>query len=692
MSRNNKKIDKEENASRVRMYKTHKGWVSCLTRFFQMFAFSSKEEVRPDNLTNIDELDSDKLSNTTESYMKGMTALATMLGVGVAGTGVTATTVHAATVTDEQSSVVGSNSTQSTASTSNNSTSASNSTTSHSTSTSGSNSTSNSTSTSGSNSTSNSTSTSGSNSTSNSTSTSDSNSTSNLTSTSGSTSNTSSTSGTNSTSSSMVENGVEDNWYTSTNGISTTTGNEFIPVNLMAATPYAAQSFTASVSVARNSDGIATEIDWQKWYQDISSELPSGWAVSEGDWGLTVESGISQVPSSISYVANDSIAVNSASLTSAGRQGELVTASLEIYNSDTGATSIIRESTYLWAPTTTVMEVGPVEQTVIVHVINELDGGTETSFALTGQGFPGDQLYFGNHQTLIDYINSGAGNEIPAGQYVLNLNHPSTTYTPTITLASDAYGSYGYADTGSMNSLTVIAADGTPTPVSLPQQEFDYTNPELTQRSPQDAYIDNGSFSTSQSHSISTSQSHSGSVSVSQSNSISTSQSHSGSVSVSESTSGSISTSESTSESASVSESTWESVSTSESTSGSVSASESTSASVSASESISESLSNSDSVSASESTSASVSASESTSASVSASESTSASVSASESTSASVSASESTSASVSASESTSASVSASESTSASVSASESTSASVSASESTSASVSASEST
>lgn len=166
--RKNRKIDREEDQSRVKLYKTHRGWFSCLTRFFHLVSFESKEEVHAPSPTDRDEI-TDKLSDTTAAYLKGLGVLSTILGVGAVGQSAPET-VHAAvnTVNQTDSQVVGSGSTT-TSTSGSNSTSDSHSTSgstsgsqsgsmsnSHSGSTSGSQSTSGSTSTSGSQSTSNS--------------------------------------------------------------------------------------------------------------------------------------------------------------------------------------------------------------------------------------------------------------------------------------------------------------------------------------------------------------------------------------------------------------------------------------------------------------------------------------------------------------------------------------------------------
>ncbi|WP_304683000.1 serine-rich glycoprotein adhesin [uncultured Limosilactobacillus sp.] len=187
--------NEQENGSKVKLYKTKHGWFSALTRFFKLFSFRSKKEVKPTNFNDLDSI-KDKHDDVPDAYKKGAATMATLLGAGVVGTS-NPTEAHAATTTVDQSSqVVGSGSTSTSTSTSQTtgSTSTSTSTTSGSASTTAS--TANSTSTS----TSTTTSTSGSSSTSQSTTGSASTSTSTSASTStasqsGSTSTSTSTSG-----------------------------------------------------------------------------------------------------------------------------------------------------------------------------------------------------------------------------------------------------------------------------------------------------------------------------------------------------------------------------------------------------------------------------------------------------------------------------------------------------------------
>ncbi|MFR0612723.1 serine-rich glycoprotein adhesin, partial [Limosilactobacillus balticus] len=161
----------QEDKSKVKLYKTKHGWFSALTRFFKIFAFKSKKEVKPTNFNDLDSLKYNQ-SDSTDAYKKGAATIATLFGVGAAGA-VSPTEAHAATTTvDQKSQVIGSSSisgsTSGSTSTSQSTTSTSGSTISTSASTS-TTSTSNVKSTSGSTSTSNSTTTSTSGSTSQST-------------------------------------------------------------------------------------------------------------------------------------------------------------------------------------------------------------------------------------------------------------------------------------------------------------------------------------------------------------------------------------------------------------------------------------------------------------------------------------------------------------------------------------------
>ena len=144
-----KRKNEQENGSKVKLYKTKHGWFSALTRFFKLFSFRSKKEVKPTNFNDLDSLKDKHDSAMPDAYKKGAATMATLLGAGVIGT-TSPTEAHAATTTvDQNSHVVGSGSTSTSTLTSQmtGSTSTSTSTTSGSTSTSTVSSTSSSTST-----------------------------------------------------------------------------------------------------------------------------------------------------------------------------------------------------------------------------------------------------------------------------------------------------------------------------------------------------------------------------------------------------------------------------------------------------------------------------------------------------------------------------------------------------------------
>lgn len=104
------KRDYEEKSDKVKMYKTHHGWVSCLTRFFSILHFSKKVETKQTIYTDPDELDN-HVSDTVNSYLKGLGLLSTILGIGGGVGAISPTTVQAATRTVNMSSqVIGSTS------------------------------------------------------------------------------------------------------------------------------------------------------------------------------------------------------------------------------------------------------------------------------------------------------------------------------------------------------------------------------------------------------------------------------------------------------------------------------------------------------------------------------------------------------------------------------------------------------
>ncbi|MCH3922972.1 serine-rich glycoprotein adhesin [Limosilactobacillus sp.] len=118
-----RKENHKEKYSKVKMYKTHQGWVSCLTRFFSILHFSKKVEAK-DTAVDPDELGDDRFSGTLNSYLKGLGVVSTILGVGGVIDAAAPTTVQAATETVDMSlQELGSTSVSETDSTSSQSTS-----------------------------------------------------------------------------------------------------------------------------------------------------------------------------------------------------------------------------------------------------------------------------------------------------------------------------------------------------------------------------------------------------------------------------------------------------------------------------------------------------------------------------------------------------------------------------------------
>ncbi|MCC4351270.1 serine-rich glycoprotein adhesin, partial [Limosilactobacillus reuteri] len=108
MAKNNKK---QEDKSKVKLYKTKHGWFSSLTRFFKMLSFRRKQEVKPTNFQDLDSLKNANVSDAKDAYKKGAATVATLLGIGATGAA-NPTEAHAATTTVDQSSqVIGSGST-----------------------------------------------------------------------------------------------------------------------------------------------------------------------------------------------------------------------------------------------------------------------------------------------------------------------------------------------------------------------------------------------------------------------------------------------------------------------------------------------------------------------------------------------------------------------------------------------------
>lgn len=78
---NRRKTDRELDDTRVKMYKTHHGWVSCLTRFFHLLSFGSKEDVQAEQFIDKDSI-KEQRAMSTDAYLKGLGLLSTLLGVG----------------------------------------------------------------------------------------------------------------------------------------------------------------------------------------------------------------------------------------------------------------------------------------------------------------------------------------------------------------------------------------------------------------------------------------------------------------------------------------------------------------------------------------------------------------------------------------------------------------------------------
>ena len=102
MVKNNKE---QEDKSKVKLYKTKHGWFSALTRFFKIFEFRSKREVKITDFNDLDSLKNMYNSDTADAYKKGAAIVATLLGIGATGAA-NPIEAHAATTTVDQSSQV----------------------------------------------------------------------------------------------------------------------------------------------------------------------------------------------------------------------------------------------------------------------------------------------------------------------------------------------------------------------------------------------------------------------------------------------------------------------------------------------------------------------------------------------------------------------------------------------------------
>ncbi|MBB1063813.1 serine-rich glycoprotein adhesin, partial [Limosilactobacillus fastidiosus] len=86
VNRRNKKKMFNSDDSKVKLYKTHQGWMSSLDRFFKLLAVQDKNSVKAKNV-DPDALDESKLSDTTEAYIKGLSAMTAVLGGSAMMTG-----------------------------------------------------------------------------------------------------------------------------------------------------------------------------------------------------------------------------------------------------------------------------------------------------------------------------------------------------------------------------------------------------------------------------------------------------------------------------------------------------------------------------------------------------------------------------------------------------------------------------
>lgn len=77
---NNREYAEAKEASKVKLYKTHRGWMSCLSRFFSLMKFSKKEEVSTNQIKLEKGFDDDALSGPLDAYAKGLAAFGAVLG------------------------------------------------------------------------------------------------------------------------------------------------------------------------------------------------------------------------------------------------------------------------------------------------------------------------------------------------------------------------------------------------------------------------------------------------------------------------------------------------------------------------------------------------------------------------------------------------------------------------------------
>ena len=77
---NNREYAEAKEASKVKLYKTHRGWMSCLSRFFSLMKFGKKEEVSTNQIKLEKGFDDDALSGPLDAYAKGLAAFGGSVG------------------------------------------------------------------------------------------------------------------------------------------------------------------------------------------------------------------------------------------------------------------------------------------------------------------------------------------------------------------------------------------------------------------------------------------------------------------------------------------------------------------------------------------------------------------------------------------------------------------------------------
>ncbi|HAM86008.1 MAG TPA: accessory Sec-dependent LPXTG-anchored adhesin, partial [Lactobacillus sp.] len=109
---NNRDYAEAKEASKVKLYKTHRGWMSCLSRFFSLMKFGKKEEISANQIKLEKGFDDDALSGPLDSYAKGLAAFGAVLGTTalLQGNASADTTQVQQTTDTAESQVVGSTS------------------------------------------------------------------------------------------------------------------------------------------------------------------------------------------------------------------------------------------------------------------------------------------------------------------------------------------------------------------------------------------------------------------------------------------------------------------------------------------------------------------------------------------------------------------------------------------------------